>query len=208
MRNLREILCQHLVDLDPSDITVCDSLDGRGEYITEWNSQIAQPTDEQIKQWHDEYHGEAGLIAIAESLAAQPPAVTAPEENSESNIPLAIEDLARRKKTQVNEWRAEALQSATVDHEGHRWQVDETSRSNLQGVVLAAMAGVSLPEDFTWRSADDIDVPMQIEQLVSLGATMTLFVNDIYRHSWVIKARIDQFLEDEDREGIETITWE
>ena len=73
---------------------------------------------------------------------------------------------------------------------GHVWDSDTRSQANLSGVVSAVSVGVPLPEGFTWRTADNQDVPVTPAQLVEFGAHMMAFANAVYTRSWALKAEI------------------
>lgn len=90
----------------------------------------------------------------------------------------------------VNAMRDRAI-GLGVEWAGHRWDSDARSRANLTGAVVAVSAGVPLPADFAWRTADNVDVRLGPAPLVELGAAMLAFVNACYARSWALKAEID-----------------
>lgn len=90
----------------------------------------------------------------------------------------------------VNSVRDRAI-ALGVEWAGHRWDSDASSRANLTGAVAAVSAGVPLPGDFTWRTADNVNVRLGPAPLVELGAAMLAFVNACYARSWALKAEIE-----------------
>lgn len=75
--------------------------------------------------------------------------------------------------------------------EGHRYDSDEAGRANVTAVIAAVSAGISLPANFTWRTANNLDVPMDAATLLALGAAMLEHVERCYRRSWVLKQAIE-----------------
>jgi hypothetical protein len=74
---------------------------------------------------------------------------------------------------------------------GYQWDTDQKSRDNLSATVAALALGVPLPSDFTWRTADNADVPVTRAQLAQLAGVFLAFGNACYRRSWVLKAQIN-----------------
>jgi hypothetical protein len=91
---------------------------------------------------------------------------------------------------EIDRLRAAALKSG-VEHEGLFYQADPVSYTNLIGVITALGAGQSLPDNFCWRTADNINVSMDAAQLTGLGMAMLSYINDCYAHSWAMKVNAD-----------------
>ena len=77
-----------------------------------------------------------------------------------------------------------------VEYNGNSFDTDDRSRSNIMGVALQLQAGVALPGGFTWRSADNIDVPFSSDDVIALGLAIGAAVQAVYAWSWQIKAQI------------------
>jgi hypothetical protein len=116
------------------------------------------------------------------------------EAGNDPDPPIAaagptIEERRATVLARVNAVRDRAL-ALGVEWAGHRWDSDARSRANLTGAVAAVSAGVPLPGDFSWRTADNVDVRLGPAQLVELGAAMLAFANACYARSWALKAEI------------------
>lgn len=94
------------------------------------------------------------------------------------------------KRGQINVWREERLLTG-VEFDGHRYDSDDRSRANVSGLVAALAAGVELPAGFSWRTADNIEVPMTAQEAVAFGAAMLGHVNTVYAASKVYKDALE-----------------
>lgn len=74
---------------------------------------------------------------------------------------------------------------------GHPFQNDATASQNLSGVVAYVAAGGRLPDNFCWRSSDNIDVPMSSQTLLGLAGTLLAYRNACYTRSWELKAQLE-----------------
>lgn len=90
----------------------------------------------------------------------------------------------------VNALRAIKL-AQPVTYMGHQFDSDHEAIMNVNGIVAAIGVGIPLPEGFTWRSADNADVPMSSAQLVGLAAAMLAYRSACYSKSWALKAAIN-----------------
>ncbi|ECD6767820.1 DUF4376 domain-containing protein [Salmonella enterica subsp. enterica serovar Newport] len=78
----------------------------------------------------------------------------------------------QEKHAEINAWRdAQENGSITFSLNGHKWDCGKASQSRLAPVVAVARIG-TLPPAFFWTDADNVDVPMSADELVSLEATM------------------------------------
>lgn len=89
----------------------------------------------------------------------------------------------------VNRLRAEKL-GLPVTFMGHPFDADAEAIGNINGVLAAVGAGVPLPADFSWRAADNVNVPMGPQGIVGLAGTMLVYRNRCYAASWALKAAI------------------
>lgn len=111
-----------------------------------------------------------------------------------------LADEQNRLIAEVNAYRMDVMNSTGIWVFGHRWDTDEIARSNITGASTALAVGVPLPEGFTWRSADNANVPFNAQMMVGLGAYAMQWVNYVYAASWQMKAEIQalESLEDID----------
>ena len=93
-------------------------------------------------------------------------------------------------KTRVNALRSDKL-ALPVTFVGHPFQGDAEAISNINGIIAAIGVGLPLPSGFSWRSADNINVPMTPSVLLGLAGTMIKYRSACYVRSWILKATID-----------------
>lgn len=77
------------------------------------------------------------------------------------------------------------------EHEGHPYDSDIVSRTNIIGTATGVQAGIPLPDGFTWRTSDNDSVPMDGAGVIQLGAALLQHVNEQYGTSWQLKAQVD-----------------
>jgi hypothetical protein len=153
--------------------------------------EVAQPGS--VPLTHDQWQLScAGRLRIVAGLPVEyvPPGPT-------------LDDLKTAKTDEINTARAEAI-NAGIEHNGHRWQTDKTARENITGTLSAVNAGVQLPAEFTWRTEDNQDVPMDATWLTALAAAVLAHVNAQYTRSWALKAQTDAATTAAE---VQTITW-
>lgn len=102
----------------------------------------------------------------------------------------SIERRRAERCAEVNARRTRAI-AAGVAFEGYVYDSDSTSLANVTAAVAGAAAGIPIPEGFTWRTADNVNVPMDVEQLVALGAAMLAHGSACYAYSWALKDAIN-----------------
>lgn len=103
---------------------------------------------------------------------------------------VSVEERRSVARSRVTETREAALRLG-VHWGGHRWDVDQRSQVLLSTWLAAVGAGVPLPGGFTWRTADNDDVPLGRRELLELVAAMLGHVQAIYARAWALKAQID-----------------
>lgn len=89
----------------------------------------------------------------------------------------------------INLDRAKAL-VAPVLFEGNYYDADDASIANLTATVAAFNAGVPVPAGFTWRTADNQNIPMTLQNLVALAGTFLASRFAAYQQSWAAKAAL------------------
>lgn len=129
---------------------------------------------------------------------------------AEGNTPearLSAPEETLEAKQAVSAWANDKRDSqiaGTVEYNGARFDSGRESVQNLLGVVVALGAGIPLPKDFVWRSADNVNVPMSAPELISLGGLMMANVNAAYVKAWAIK---DGFRKTDPNQSIASLTW-
>jgi hypothetical protein len=109
---------------------------------------------------------------------------------SASPTPITIGQLKQNRKDFINRER-ERVFSEGFEHNGVIYDCDDIAKTNVTGLVAAITAGISLPENFTWRSKDNKNIPMTSEDVVLLGTAMMIYRNTVMNKSWALKDLID-----------------
>ncbi len=131
-----------------------------------------------------------------------------PEEIAEvlalwaANAPT-LSDLKSDKRAEINTACLAAIDGG-FEHDGHTFDSDERSKSNIIGTATGVTTGVPLPEGFTWRTHDNQDVPMDGPGVIALGASLLQHISAQYALSWDLKARIDAA---ESPQDLDQISW-
>lgn len=69
---------------------------------------------------------------------------------------------------------------------GHWWQADARSQQLLSTAINLSAAGVA-PAPATWRTLDNVDLQVTLDQLKEIAATMSSQVSYAYSKSWELK---------------------
>lgn len=101
-----------------------------------------------------------------------------------------LEQAKERKKQEINA-ACEAAIDGGFFYDGHTYDSDQRSQTNIIGTANAVTAGVPLPSGFTWRTADNQNVPMDGSGIIALGAALLAHIPAQYQRSWQLKAQVD-----------------
>ncbi|EJC0149894.1 DUF4376 domain-containing protein [Escherichia coli] len=86
-----------------------------------------------------------------------------------ANDDMAVEEAHRMKNAEINAWRDAMEASGYVfEHRGRKWDYGKETMTRLGMSASAARGGV-LPEGFFWTDAENNDVPMTADELISLS---------------------------------------
>lgn len=120
------------------------------------------------------------------------PGQTAPlNASAPSALPVtALDSLKKLKMVEINAYRERVL-AAGVVFNGYQFDSDTLSVQRLTAVAAAVGAGIPLPTGFTWRSAANVDVPMNGTAIIALLATMMAKADEIYKTSWAKKRQVE-----------------
>ncbi|HGA5460554.1 TPA: DUF4376 domain-containing protein [Salmonella enterica subsp. diarizonae serovar 50:k:z35] len=101
-----------------------------------------------------------------------------------------------KKRAEINAWR-DAQESGNYPFElnGHRWDCSKASQDRLAPVTAVARQG-TLPAGFFWTDADNEDIPMTADELISLEAAMQ---QNMVAVGWKIHERQRQMKEEVDK---------
>lgn len=107
-----------------------------------------------------------------------------------------VADLSGVKASKLAEITASCL--AAIDggfyFNGHRYDSDLVSRTNIIGTATSYQAGIELPDGFVWRTADqpvNQFVPLDGPSLIQLGGALLQHVNGQYEKSWQLKQAVE-----------------
>jgi len=93
------------------------------------------------------------------------------ELNNLRNPPPTIEETRNEKLTNLR-IDYEAAINAGIEYNGITFQCDVNSASNLNSVLTAIQNGWSLPDNFTWRDAANVDHQADMQFLQGLAKAM------------------------------------
>lgn len=99
--------------------------------------------------------------------------------------PLGLADYVATKHAKINTWRDQQEQ-APVEHGGHLWDADPTSRTRIESVLLAGV----MPLDY-WTDASNQDQPMALNQLRELYTTIVQQGGRIHDRQRTMKAEVN-----------------
>lgn len=103
---------------------------------------------------------------------------------------MKLVEAKEAKRAQINAATLAAI-DAGFEHEGHVFDSDARSQTNIIGTANAVGAGIPLPESFAWRTKANENVPMDGPGIIALGAALLQHVNAQYAVSWQLKADIE-----------------
>ena len=95
------------------------------------------------------------------------------------------------KLAEINAFRDNWFTTQGFWFQGHIYDCDALSKTNVTGTITAIVVGQTLPADFTWRSKLNEDIPMNNTQLTGLGLMMGAYVTTIFKWSWQLKSVVD-----------------
>jgi hypothetical protein len=116
-------------------------------------------------------------------------------------IPFEIQRLL--KKEEIENSRNLACY-ASISVLGHRWQADKRSQELLTSAINFAINEVADPPS-TWRSENNEDVFVSLQDLKTIGEAMALQTKNSYSKSWDIKNLINTASTEEE---LGNISWD
>ena len=136
-----------------------------------------------------------------------------PEEALFEKPPEPIEELAKRKRSQVDGWRDEAFSRGadyTFTDGDDVIQTRPQDKVNLLGLVLEANAlmadGIDEPA-IEFRALSNKARLLTPSEAVSMADAALTYIKAVYKASWDLKDSIEAMLAEGNREGIEQIEW-
>jgi hypothetical protein len=104
-----------------------------------------------------------------------------------------LSDAQEDKKNLLNKKRDEVLRISNnpLIYNGNEFTNDSKTRFNISEALNLVNAGVPIPEGFMFRTADNINIPFNAEDIKNLAALSLFYKNACYQHSWELKNQID-----------------
>lgn len=170
---------------------------------------------EVVPDWRDhKYWSEDGVRHEISELGVEPPAGALDEAP-----PEALEDLAARKRAEIDQARDAAFASGLnydIAGEPDVVQTRPGDKTNLLGIAIEARGlaaeGVTDPV-IEFRGLSNVNRSLTPQQAIDLTNAASAHIKSIYQRSWDRKDGIDAALEDEaldddaKRAAIEAVTW-
>lgn len=102
-----------------------------------------------------------------------------------------LEELRTMRCAAVNSLRLEKIDSGFMFN-GIKFDIDQQAMINMSATMGAVLSGIGIPPGFVWRSADNVNIPMDVPTFTSLAASAMAYVNGIYVRSWALKDEINE----------------
>lgn len=103
-----------------------------------------------------------------------------------------LSDAVAEKKNMINLIRDNKINEG-YEWNGNLYDIDTTSLAILANYVTTVSNGIALPSNFTWRTKDNVNIPLSASELIQLNSILILYVNEIYSYSWQLKNILDSF---------------
>lgn len=116
---------------------------------------------------------------------------------------MSLETIKNQRKNFINSERDRVMNEG-VEYQGVLFDCDDQAKTDVTGVITGIIAGIPLPENFTWRSKENYDIPMESEDVMNLGVAIMNYRHAILKHSWELKDLIDSKTTKTD---VNAITW-
>lgn len=156
--------------------------------------EITTFPDYSVARWYDEN----GRLALEAKLVGQQAAeemadavwemfinpTSRPEPPAETY--LTLDEYYEWKCEQINMFRDMRIMSGYT-YQGNVYDSDSRAIANITGTTSAIANGVPLPPTFSWRTADNKNIPMNAAEMVAFGASIMSWVSTIYGVSWYHK---------------------
>lgn len=104
--------------------------------------------------------------------------------------PLTLQETIDQKLQEINFQRSSIL-AAPILFQGNYYDTDSVSLNNLNLWASNIANGSTLPDNFTWRDANNIEHPADSTFIISLNLAITTRISQIYKRSWQIKSDIE-----------------
>jgi hypothetical protein len=90
----------------------------------------------------------------------------------------------------INIKRQESFNTGFV-FDGVIYDSDDQAKTNITGVMASIIAGIPLPLDFTWRSKDNNNIPMDVQKFSAFASAFFQNYQSVMKRSWALKDFIE-----------------
>ena len=115
-----------------------------------------------------------------------------------------LDELKEQKREEINSAREQARSDEGAEFDDDIFDVDETSQSNILAQIKVAELLQDTEATYIYRSKTNKDHLLTVSELQQLGLKIAQKVNEIYKKSWDLKAKVDKATTAEE---VEAITW-
>jgi hypothetical protein len=103
-----------------------------------------------------------------------------------------VDFVRRKKQDEINTYRDNVfLGNEGFWFQGNIYECDGLAKSNVTGAITAVVVGAPLPSNYTWRSKQNINVPMNAQSLTAMGVSMGSYISTIFSWTWTLKGKLD-----------------
>lgn len=156
-----------------------------------------------MRQLFNELDGQGNLVREAIKLT---PFMVLPDGHEWVPYVPDMAALRARKKEQIEGWRdAQCVASVTTTVGGtsYLWQADKRSQELVNSALNLASAGAA-PCPPIWRTEDNIDVPIVLDDLKAIAGAMAYQTQLAYVRSWQLKQAADAA---QDAAALDLVAW-
>lgn len=139
-----------------------------------------------MKQLYDELDENLNIVSYNIKLI---PGLVLPEGHTWVPHVPTLQEVKQDLLSQILSKR-EASCVTPVSAIGYTWQADAGSQSLLTQAILLTQLGVT-PVPPTWRTLDNQDVPVTLEDLKAIALAIAVQVQTAYSLSWQQKATVE-----------------
>lgn len=98
----------------------------------------------------------------------------------------------RKASEKINSYRDDYfLANQGFWFQGNIYECDALAKSNVTGAITAVVVGAQLPSNYTWRSKDNQNIPMDAQTLSAMGVSMGAYITTVFSWTWTLKAKVD-----------------
>lgn len=112
-----------------------------------------------------------------------------------------------QKQNKINAFREQKLNEGLL-FRGHVYDSDQRARDNITSMATSISVGAPLPENFVWRTADNLNIPMDAYDVIELGMAMVSRINSIYGVSFFHKDTVESLTDEASVDAYDyTVGW-